>query len=190
MAYLNNTRDPENYRTLHQFLVNNVFEDIDHIMKIQTDKMEIANNEMQQRIISDGDRINQLTQMVSQEREKTKEKEEQLREKNQSLRMGLETEMQSMQNEIRNKEEQFKNLEKLVQKGWESNEKLVREIKTKELDTIKTKLAAEYDKKAYEQEREYKSKLTANKKEIKKIFEVTMVNMKNTYDDEIKILKK
>jgi len=189
VAYLSNTKEPESFKTLQQFIINNVLEDLDYIMKHETDKMEVANIEMQQKIISDGERIEQLTEMVAKERSKIKEKEVQLREKNQNIRMDMETEMHTMQTTLKNKEDQFAKMQTLIETGMQNNEMLIREIKEKELDSIKTKISADFEKKAYRLEKDYKDKLNKNKTEIKKIFEVTMLNMKTTYDDEIKVLK-
>ena len=79
ISYLNNTKDPENYQILHNYLVTNVLEDMDEIMQIQTEKYITANNEFQNQILADEERINLLNEMVQKEKKKNKEKEEELR---------------------------------------------------------------------------------------------------------------
>lgn len=81
ISFLNNTKDPENYTILHNFMMNSVLEDMDEVMQIQTDKYITANNEYQNQIISHEERIEFLNEVVKKEKKKTKEKEEELRGK-------------------------------------------------------------------------------------------------------------
>lgn len=60
VSYLDNTRDPENYIILENFITTKVMEDLDNILQVQTDKMIVANQEMQQKIISDETLIEDL----------------------------------------------------------------------------------------------------------------------------------
>ena len=78
---------------------------------------------------------------------------------------------------------------RLVKSGFESNQNAVKQIKEKELENLKLKCSLEFEKKVNLVENEYKHKLNNNKKEMKKVFDLTMTNMKNTYDDEIKVYK-
>jgi len=79
IAYLNNTKEPENYNVLHNFMMNNVLEDMDDIMQIQTDKYITANNEYQNQILTNEERIQFLNEVIEKEKKKIKEKEEELR---------------------------------------------------------------------------------------------------------------
>lgn len=189
VSYLSNTKEPDNYVILENFITTNVLDDIDYIMKLQTDKMEMANIEMQQRIISDESLIEELKKEIERQKQKNKEKEEELRQKNKSIRADLENEMLSMQSQLRNKEDQFKDLELMLKKGWENNEKTIKEIKSKELENIQLKMSLENEKKLSKIKREYEEILSNNKKETKKVFEVTMSKLKSSYEDEIRILK-
>lgn len=189
VSYLSNTKEPDNYVILENFITKNVLDDIDCIMKLQTDKMLMANVEMQQRIVSDESLIEELKKEIERQKQKNKEKEEELRQKNKSIRADLENEMLSMQSQLRNKEDQFKDLELMLKKGWENNEKTIREIKSKELENIQLKMSLENEKKLSKIKREYEEILSNNKKETKKVFEVTMSKLKSSYEDEIRILK-
>lgn len=189
VSYLSNTKEPDNYVILENFITTNVLDDIDYIMKLQTDKMEMANIEMQQRIISDESLIEELKKEIERQKQRNKEKEEELRQKNKSIRADLENEMLSMQSQLRNKEDQFKDLELMLKKGWENNEKTIKEIKSKELENIQLKMSLENEKKLSKIKREYEEILSNNKKETKKVFEVTMSKLKSSYEDEIRILK-
>ena len=60
VSFLDNTKDPENYIILENFISTKVMEDLDSILQIQTDKMIVANQEMQQKIISDETLIEDL----------------------------------------------------------------------------------------------------------------------------------
>jgi hypothetical protein len=186
ISYLNNTKDPENYVVLQNFIMNYVMEDMDEIMQHQTDKYITVNSEYQTQIAADEERIENLTDMVKKEKAKIKEKEAELRSKNQNMRVDLETEMVNMKSQLSNKEEQFKDLETILKRGMDHNDNTVREIKEKEIENIKLKLSLESEKKVNMIERGYQDKLNNNKKEMKKVFEVTLMNMKSTYEDESK----
>jgi hypothetical protein len=187
VSYLNNTKDPENYVILQNFIMNYVFEDMDGIMQIQTDKYISVNHEYQTQIAADEERIEDLTNMLQKEKTKIKEKEAELRSKNLNMREDLETEMTTMKSQLQIKESQFKDLENILKRGMENNDKAVREIKDKEIENIKLKLSLESEKKINLIERGYQDKLSHNKKEMKKVFEVTLMNMKSTYEDESKL---
>lgn len=189
VSYLSNTKEPDNYIILENFITTNVLDDLDYIMRNQTDKMVMANVEMQQRIMSDESMISELKKEIERQKQNNKEKEEELRRRNRNIREDLESEMLTMQNQLRNKEDQFKDLEIMLKKGWENNENTIKEIKSKELENIQLKLSLENEKKLSKIKREYEEILSNNKKETKKVFEVTMSKLKSSYEDEIRILK-
>lgn len=112
LAYLDNTKEPENLKILENFVSTKVLDDMDEILHIQVDKMIIANQELQGKIESDEIVIKDLKSMLEKEKMRTKEKESELREKNKNIRDNLETEMLTMQQQLQNKEDQFKDLER------------------------------------------------------------------------------
>lgn len=190
ISYLNNTKEPENYKMLENFLSTNVFDDMDYIMQIQTDKMIAANKEFENKVIADEERIEHLTQMLNQEKHKNKEKEEELRHKSKNVRTDLENELMVMKAQLQNKEDQFLNLETMMKKGWENNERTVKEIKSKQLENLKLELSLENEKKINAIKEDNRKKLEYTKKEMKKIFEATLKKMSAPYEDEIQMLKK
>ena len=72
-----------------------------------------------------------------------------------------------LQNQIQIKDEQLKDYQRIAEKGWENNERVIREAQGKEVENIKIKLNFENEKKINNIEREYKEKLEKNKKEMK-----------------------
>ena len=60
VSFLDNTKEPDNYMILENFITAKVMDDLDNILQIQTDKMIVANQEMQQKILSDETLIEDL----------------------------------------------------------------------------------------------------------------------------------
>lgn len=151
-----------------------------------------VNQELQQKYLSNESMIEDLKQMLTDEKQRTKEKALELRENNKHLRGELESEMLTLKTQLRNKEEQWEELESIMLKEREINEKrfkdiaegkelsnttifkmkshfdtTLKDIRAKEIENLKLQLQLEAEKQTAEVENSFRKKLQANKNEMK-----------------------